>query len=63
MQVIIIFYEKLIICYNRWYESGERMKKKYTKIDNIPAIIWGEDSSKIFIAIHGNQSNKEDVVL
>ena len=39
------------------------MKKKYTKIDNIPAIIWGEDSSKVFIAIHGNQSNKEDVVI
>ncbi len=39
------------------------MKKKYTKIDNIPAVIWGEDSSKIFIAIHGNQSNKEDAVI
>lgn len=39
------------------------MKKKYIKIDNIPAVIWGEDSSKIFIAVHGNQSNKEDIVI
>ena len=37
------------------------MKKKYIKIDNIPAVIWGEDSLKVFIAIHGNQSNKEDI--
>lgn len=39
------------------------MKKKYIKIDNIPAVIWGEDSLKVFIAIHGNQSNKEDIVI
>lgn len=39
------------------------MKKKFIKIDNIPLVIWGEDSSKVFIAIHGNQSNKEDIVI
>lgn len=39
------------------------MKKKYIKINNIPAVIWGEKSSKVFIAIHGNQSNKEDIVI
>lgn len=39
------------------------MKKKFIKIDNIPLVIWGEDSLKVFIAIHGNQSNKEDIVI
>ena len=34
-----------------------------TKINNIPSIIWGEKSSKVFIAIHGNMSNKEDKVI
>lgn len=38
------------------------MKKKYIKIDNIPAVIWGEDSLKVFIAIHGNQSNKRKIL-
>ncbi len=33
------------------------------KINNIPAIIWGEKSSKVFISIHGNMSNKEDEVI
>ena len=36
------------------------MKKKYLKIDNIPAVIWGAGSSKVF---HGNKSNKEDIVI
>lgn len=39
------------------------MKKTYIKINDIPAIVWGEDSSKVFIAIHGNHSNKEDIVI
>lgn len=39
------------------------MIKKYFNIDNIPAILWGEYSNKIFIAIHGNMSNKEDDVI
>ncbi|NOH51149.1 alpha/beta hydrolase [Vibrio rotiferianus] len=39
------------------------MNKKYLLIDNIPAIIWGEESNKIFIAIHGNKSSKEDSVI
>lgn len=39
------------------------MKKEKIKIDNIPSIIWGEKSKKIFIAIHGNMSNKEDTVI
>ena len=33
------------------------MKRAIT-INNIPAIIWGDDSDRVIIAIHGNQSNK-----
>jgi len=29
-------------------------------IDNIPAILWGKKSSKLFVAVHGNMSNKSD---
>lgn len=39
------------------------MKKERIMIDDIPTIIWGEKSSKIFIAMHGNMSNKEDEVI
>lgn len=42
------------------------MKKKL-RIDNgdisIPAILWGEPSDKILIEVHGNMSNKSDVVI
>lgn len=31
-------------------------------IENIPAIIWGEKSSKAYIFIHGKMSNKESAV-
>ena len=30
------------------------MLKKYFKIGNIPTILWGDSSEKVFIAIHGN---------
>lgn len=39
------------------------MKTERTNIDGIPSIIWGEKSSKVFIAVHGNMSNKEDEVI
>lgn len=39
------------------------METKRIKINNIPSIIWGEKSSKDFIAVHGNMSNKEDKVI
>ena len=32
-------------------------------IKNIPSILWGGGVSKLFIAIHGNMSNKEDDVI
>ena len=39
----------------------DKMIKKEIKIDNIPVILWGEDSPKLFIAVHGNMSSKSDV--
>ena len=37
------------------------MKKEFFKIINIPAVLWGETSEKIIIAVHGNMSHKEDI--
>ncbi len=39
------------------------MQTERIKINNIPSIIWGKSSSRVFIAIHGNMSNKEDKVI
>ena len=39
------------------------MIKKFFEIEHIPAVLWGEDSDKVFIAVHGNMSNKEDTVI
>lgn len=36
------------------------MIKQNLLIDNIPSILWGEKSSKLFVAVHGNMSNKSD---
>ena len=39
------------------------MKIERIKINNIPSLIWGEKSKKVFIAVHGNMSNKKDEVI
>lgn len=39
------------------------MKIDRINISNIPSIIWGEKSNRVFIAVHGNMSNKEDEVI
>ncbi|WP_017763268.1 hypothetical protein [Bacillus thuringiensis] len=39
------------------------MIKNNFKISNIPAVLWGDKSDKIFIAVHGNMSNKEDTII
>jgi len=39
------------------------MKIEKQKINHIPAILWGEKSRKVFIAVHGNMSHKEDEVI
>ncbi|PHV69320.1 alpha/beta hydrolase [Sporanaerobium hydrogeniformans] len=37
------------------------MLKKEIRINHIPAILWGEDSERLFIAVHGNMSSKSDI--
>ena len=32
-------------------------------IGNIPTVVWGEKSNKVFIAVHGNMSHKADEVI
>lgn len=39
------------------------MQIERININNIPSIIWGGKSNKVFIAIHGNMSSKEDEVI
>ena len=36
------------------------MKIERININGIPSVIWGDKSSKAFVAVHGNMSNKED---
>ena len=35
------------------------MKKSRISIKDIPAIIWGEKSEKVYIYVHGKMSRKE----
>lgn len=39
---------------------GGKMKTKNIVIDNIPAIIWGKPSNKLYIHVHGKMSCKEN---
>ncbi len=39
------------------------MTKQKLTINGIPSILWGDKSEKLFIAIHGNMSNKADDVI
>ncbi|MCL2081827.1 MAG: alpha/beta hydrolase [Oscillospiraceae bacterium] len=36
------------------------MKKESLKIEGIPAIIWGDESDKVYIYVHGKMASKED---
>ncbi len=36
------------------------MIKQNLKIENIPTILWGNKSDKLFIVVHGNMSHKAD---
>lgn len=40
--------------------TEEKMRKQNLFIDGIPAILWGEKSTNLFVAIHGNMSSKDD---
>lgn len=37
------------------------MLKKNIVIEGIPALLWGEEKRKLFIAVHGNLSSKADI--
>ena len=37
------------------------MQIENIKIGTIPALLWGENSAKIMIAIHGSMSSKSDL--
>ncbi|MGC6768370.1 alpha/beta hydrolase [Enterococcus sp. LJL51] len=39
------------------------MQKEYIKIQHIPALLWGKQSDRLYVAVHGDQSNKEDKVI
>jgi uncharacterized protein len=39
------------------------MIKQNFKIENIPAILWGAKSDKLFVVVHGNMSNKSDAAI
>ena len=38
------------------------MKKEGLKIENIPAILWGKKSNKVYIYVHGKLSSKEEAL-
>ena len=39
------------------------MKTQRIDINGIPSVIWGEKNDKVYIAVHGNMSHKEDKVI
>lgn len=39
------------------------MKQTTLKIGHIPALLWGECSGRLLIAVHGNMSHKADTVI
>lgn len=39
------------------------MKKRKFEIEGIPAVEWGAKKEHVYIAVHGNMSNKEDTII
>lgn len=39
------------------------MEKQALSIEGIPAVLWGSTPERLFIAVHGDQSHKEDEVI
>lgn len=39
------------------------MIRKSLLVENVPAILWGEKADKLIIAVHGDQSCKDDAVI
>lgn len=46
---------------NDFLKEQVNVEKKYLKIKGIPSVLWGRTTGKLFIAVHGNMSDKEDV--
>ena len=42
--------------------KGEIMNISKMKISNIPSIVWGEKSDKVYLCVHGKMSSKESSV-
>lgn len=39
------------------------MEKQQLSIEGIPAVLWGPAADRLFLAVHGDQSHKEDEVM
>lgn len=39
------------------------MENSLIEIEGIPAMLWGPESNKLLVAVHGNQSHKADTVI
>ncbi|WP_283609661.1 alpha/beta hydrolase [Faecalispora anaeroviscerum] len=39
------------------------IKTQKLQIEHIPSIVWGEPAERVFLAVHGNLSHKEDTVI
>ena len=44
-------------------KKGRKMIKQKLTVGGIPAVLWGKESKKVFIAVHGNMSHKEDIII
>ena len=55
---VISFYIAVISLIS--WEMYKFMKKEYLKIEQIPSILWGDTSQKLYLFIHGKDGSKED---
>ncbi|MDR0896280.1 MAG: alpha/beta hydrolase [Oscillospiraceae bacterium] len=39
------------------------MHQQHLSIENIPALLWGQPGQTLWIAVHGDQSSKADLVI
>ncbi len=53
--------QALVLCRPFKDYPDENMLEKNIFINDIPAILWGNDSAERFIAVHGNMSSKSDI--
>ena len=38
------------------------MERNLILIDSIPTVVWGKESEKIYIYVHGKNGNKEEAL-